>query len=92
MKPKEGYTLGIDGATDVLPKLLTCVIVHTSFNLFVEYLQSVLTKRRRENVATTVNNVIARIEVVKSLNVILFLVTAAMGCVTSTVHCCRKWL
>lgn len=52
LNKQRGRTLGIDGATNVISKSMSNIIVHTRPPLFIEYLKA---DRKRETTASVVS-------------------------------------
>lgn len=57
-----GGTLGIYGATNVLSKRMSNVIIHTTLPLFIEYRRSDMLRETTGNVVDKVKDVMTRIE------------------------------
>lgn len=62
IRSARGGVIGIDGATNVLSKSMSNVIIHTPTPLFIEYLKSDMHRETTANVAAKVKDVLQRID------------------------------
>lgn len=61
LKSSKVSTMGIDGATNVLSKSISNVIIHTPMRFFVKYLRSDLKRETKPNVLAKIKDSISRV-------------------------------
>lgn len=62
LRKAQGGTIGIDGATKLMSKSMSNVIVHTPLQFFIEYLKSDLYRETTVNVVDSLKDMMKRFD------------------------------